>query len=666
MTEEVKYRGISIVTIAWIATLTAILTCIGNLLIYFLPSIAYCNLNIGDQISIPGVDMLGWPFAVILVTMLLANIQTVRKYLSAEHMLYLYIAGLAASSFCTPDSPWGLTFAPIVMKATTPENIAQYVPEFIAVRREIAEMLITGTRSITAIPWSELFPAMIWQFLITALFLGISIGLVSIFRRQWVDVEMLPYPQVTLAHASILSIESIRRPKWPGKAPFAIGFLVGFILALIRTCTTFFPWFPDIYMWRSNTCGPGSHWITLPGTPWNLGLAKHSPLYALMMLIPVHYLFSIAFYGLVFEAALLASYNMGYYTGMADAGFCGRTWCRDIAPYYTAPLNMGMVNLGVMLGVAVMVLLREWRHILTTLRMAFSGGGLTNVEEPMSYRAAWTIFLASLILMVVFFIGSGLNPWLSFIITIVGVATWLVTHELWARIGFSNEPANFSPALVRLLVWPTATPAVTSTDPVLYSMITVQWAGHRPSVSWPTTMYTISGSYKMAKLTGTHPKTAVTVATTSLITAMIVAYIMQIALPGVYGRAASNAPTATSYEWIINMQLNRPVPGAIVEGLPWMMIGFVFLVVVRYVSARFLWIPDPIMAIIAWDYIGSLHGLVLAALICWIIKSIVLRIGGSSLYERLVVPFVGGFILGDILDVLLTDVAGLMMFPPAL
>jgi hypothetical protein len=623
-------------------------------------------LNIGDQIATPGVDMLGWPFATILITMLLANIQSIRKHLTAENLLYIYIVGLSASSFCTPDSPWGLTFAPIVMKATTPENIAQYVPEFIAVRREVAEMLITGTRSITAIPWPELFPAMVWQFLITALFLGISIGLVSILRRQWIDVEMLPYPQVTLAHASIISVENVRKPGWLGKTPFIIGFIAGFILALIRTCTALFPWFPDIYMWRSNTCGPGSHWITIPGMPWNLGVSKHPPLYALLMLVPVHYLFSIAFYGLVFEVTLIVSYNMGYYTGMADAGFCGRTWCRDIAPYYTPPLNMGMVYLGVMLGVAVMVLLREWRHILTTLKMAFGGLKPSEIEEPMSYRNAWMILIVSLILMVIFFIVSGLSPWLAFVITIIGVATWLVTHELWARIGFSNEPANFSPALVRLLVWPTATPVVASTDPVLYSIITVQWAGHRPSVSWPTTMYAVSGSYKMAKLTRTHPKKALMVAFTSLIVAMAVAYIMQVTLPGVYGKGVSNAPSVTSYDWIINMQLNRPVPGAIVEGLPWMMIGFIFLIVVRYLTTKFLWIPDPITAIVAWDYIGSLHGLVLTALICWIIKSIVLRIGGSNLYEGLVVPFVGGFILGDVLDVLLTGVASIILFPPAL
>ena len=50
----------------------------------------------------------------------------------------------------------------------------------------------------------------------------------------------------------------------------------------------------------------------------------------------------------------------------------------------------------------------------------------------------------------------------------------------------------------------------------------------------------------------------------------------------------------------------------------------------------------------------------------WIIKSLVLRIGGSKLYEDWVVPFAGGFISGTTLEIFITAVASFILFPQTL
>lgn len=118
-------------------------------------------------------------------------------------------------------------------------------------------MLVEGTGSITAIPWDALFPTVIWYFLLVALFGGMSIGVASIFRRQWVDIELLPFPQVTIAYSSMASLENLGKTGWPGRMPFILGFLLGILTAIPVSGAALFPWFPDIYSWRSNTCGPG-------------------------------------------------------------------------------------------------------------------------------------------------------------------------------------------------------------------------------------------------------------------------------------------------------------------------------------------------------------------------------------------------------------------------
>ena len=79
---------------------------------------------------------------------------------------------------------------------------------------------------------------------------------------------------------------------------------------------------------------------------------------------------------------------------------------------------------------------------------------------------------------------------------------------------------------------------------------------------------------------------------------------------------------------------------------------------------RFLWMPDPVMSIIAWDWIGGLHGTWMASLIILIIKWLILRIGGSKLYEEKAVPFVGGFILGAALNALVAGIGAFITYRP--
>lgn len=69
--------------------------------------------------------------------------------------------------------------------------------------------------------------------------------------------------------------------------------------------------------------------------------------------------------------------------------------------------------------------------------------------------------------------------------------------------------------------------------------------------------------------------------------------------------------------------------------------------------------------IVAWDWEASLHGVWFVALIDGIVKYIILKIGGSKLYEEKVVPFVGGFILGTALEVLVAAMSFFVFFPQA-
>lgn len=46
---------------------------------------------------------------------------------------------------------------------------------------------------------------------------------------------------------------------------------------------------------------------------------------------------------------------------------------------------------------------------------------------------------------------------------------------------------------------------------------------------------------------------------------------------------------------------NRPSPFPMTEVAPWIVAGFLFMVVMSYLYSRILWLPNPLAAIPAWS-----------------------------------------------------------------
>ena len=673
MSEEYRSERVTVTTLIWVAILSIVLTVFWDAWTLFLPHVAFCTQNVSNLIPTPGVCLMGSPFLVLMISMALIRIPSMRKYLTTANLVYLYVTALAVAYFANTSYPWGYVAGLKFTRIFSSEADASYVPEFVAPPRDVAELIYQGTGSVGAIPWASLLPCIIWFFLITALFGCISISLANIFRRQWVDVEMMPFPHAMLAYATLINVESSVKPKWPSKTPFLLGILFGFLLQIPVSAVTLFPWFPDILMWRTNTCGPGSHWIAPPDIPWHLGILKNPPIYAVLLLAPLHFLFSILFYVLVLEIALfVAYYGFGYYTGMLQIGFCGRNWCTP-TPYHDPPLYFAVINTGCVLGFFVITIVLQRKYIAETLRAMFSKSREAETAgEPMSYRSAWIMFIVSFIAMMAFFMYTGLNPWLSFAIILSGMISWFVAAQIWGRAGvYWDSPCyNFTPGFVRLLVYPTMEfPEITSTDLALGPVITTMWGGHQSIAGWGGSFYTAMASYTMARFTRVNPRSVLKVMVVAMFTSMLVTHIVEILLLGTVGASKFPSPIIKATAIDVDRWGNfwsKPTADPMTDVIPWVAVGFVFMVVMRFLYSRILWLPDPLAAIPAWSWIVSLHGVWFPCLVAWVIKSVVLKVGGSRLYEEWVVPFVGGFISGTAVEILLTATASYIMFPPAL
>ncbi|RLI23794.1 hypothetical protein DRO58_08485 [Candidatus Bathyarchaeota archaeon] len=676
MSSEYKPERLSAKTLIWVAVLSICLTVFWNFFEALLPQAARCTQRVNALIPTPGSEFVGGPFVALLAVMALQYIQPFRRYLTRTNLAYLCIATIAVSFFSHYATIETRNTAFLLARPLVPESVGRYVPWFVSLPSDVADMLITGVGDLSLLPWDILLPAVLWRFLLVALFAGIGVSMVNIFRREWIDIERIPFPYATVVHSCMINIEHMKEKKLPSRNRFLMGMLLGFLLAIPLSGATLFPWFPDLYMWRTNTCGPGSHWIAPPDIPWHLGIAKHPPVYAFLLLIPVHVLFSAVFYTLVFEIALFASfYGFGAYTAMLGEEFCGRNWC--ISPYSNPPLYFSTINTGAALGLFVITIFLERRYIVETLKVAFgrfSEKDKLEAGEPMSYRAAWTMLIVFFILMVAFFLYTGLSPWLSFVVPFVGVIIWIVLTHIWGRIGFIIEACyDLSPGLIRLMAYPTQyLPQITSTDLIVVPLLSVEWIGHTAGGSveggggWGASFFTPAISYKIASFSGIHPRNALKVMTVAMLIAAFISALDQVVIPGLFGftRLGYNLWDYSGepdwHFWTI------PYDGPISDGILHLTIGFIFMIVMRYLYTRFLWIPDPVVAIIAWSWEISLHGLWFPCLVAWIIKSAILRIGGSKLYEECVVPFVGGFILGDALETFLAALTSFILFPPTL
>jgi hypothetical protein len=75
-------------------------------------------------------------------------------------------------------------------------------------------------------------------------------------------------------------------------------------------------------------------------------------------------------------------------------------------------------------------------------------------------------------------------------------------------------------------------------------------------------------------------------------------------------------------------------------------VGYVVTIVLALLHSRFVWFPlEPLGFVIATGMPGNWYGVWTVFLGAWVLKTLVLRIGGSKLYERCI-PIVGGFLSG--------------------
>jgi len=349
--------------------LSLFLSVIGTIWVQLLPSSLANFYNFGRAMC--AMQLTVAPFIVLIFAGLI-NKFIMKGRMNLTTFTYLYAISMSGSFFLGTWIPMG-PFGDIISARYKNPDWAVYIPSFMAPPTAIAQQILSGG---VPLPWGDWMPSILSNWIVQVLFGWFFIATASIFRRLWIDVEKVPFPHAMTAHELLRRLPGEEKPNRKSLlGPFAIGVFLGIIFLFPILMGGLFPWFPDIYGWRVNTCGPG--WYAMPGNSPLAGIVgfgtfmKNPLATAVAYFAPLSISFNAWFWYLIFMVLMQIAFAMGFYTGIDTKGGCGRAWC---SPNGTMdpPYNFQIISYGGgLMGLTFMQLILNRNYVVETVKAAF-------------------------------------------------------------------------------------------------------------------------------------------------------------------------------------------------------------------------------------------------------------------------------------------------------
>ena len=572
-------------------------------------------------------------------------------------LTWLYAVGVGLSQIAT-STTHPITDDWLAIQATSyldPEKMS-YVPWFVAPRREIAEQIVMGG---VPVPWVEWLPSLLFWWAIWASGAIFYVSLAALFRRQWVDIERVPFPHTTVMHEVIKKTTSSGKFVEKLGRPLSIGLILGVIFQFPLMMTNLFPWFPDIYGWRVNTCGTGAQWLTTDSPLASIvGLAmfnKDPLVAAILYMAPLNVLLGGVFWYIVFVVLMQLAFVMGYYTGITDLAGCGRVWCGTISYRVGDPFKWDVfTTAGVGTGITIFWLLLNRRYLADTFKAAF--GGITEEkrhdlekDEPISYRTLYIILIGSFFLQLAVWLitDMGIAPALTLII--VSFIFTIAQTRTYSYVGFYAPGGSyFHYGYMKLVMGEGTEPP---TRQWVTAFLFTYPTGQAAYVGWGYPFASTLASFKMGSFTNVGSKNIFKILMFTSVVAPLVATIG--AVWALYAFGLQRLPTANNFAW--SYIESRAWPSGLARRpayAPWawhLVGGIIWAGILSYMHARFIWFPfEPIGFLLAMDGHALVEGLWTMVTLAWVLKVLTIRVGGSKLYEKTGIPAATGFVIGFI------------------
>jgi len=533
-------------------------------------------------------------------------------------------------------------------------------------------------------------PAIIWHAAQMITLGLLCIFMAAILRRQFIDIESLPFPNATAASTLIIEATTevegkikLFRDKWfwlgfalaqimviPGYI-YVMGAIVGFDTTAFRIAATttswnlIIPYIPLAFCWFA---------------PWILGLG---------VLMPTDFLISFFITWIVFIVIIAnVEWMMGMFSPPPATATMG--WYAGRINDYIIILNPPGIGLegiayGILIAAGIYPLWVHRSYVLTTLKALWRKPPAELEEkEALPYKWLWTGAILSFI---GYLICYAITPaaevlWLMIPFIIMNIIWWIggarfvatAGGGMWsaARIGWGPH-LNWAAraALFSLYGKPTVAGAISGRNLLYAHFVTGThgyWTG-RSAGSMP--MPVVLDCFKIGSATGTRMRDILIASIIGLVIPVAIANPLRISMnywctwrvgPGQNSWASDDyalqyvlvgrgEPYGWRDCWYEAYPVGNPWPD--VQGVSTLIIvGFIIGIVCFWLRARFTWFIYTPFSIWLWAYWTTNRGaefLWFLLLIALIMRLIVIRTFGILFYEEKIVPLATGLFIGGML-----------------
>ena len=489
-----------------------------------------------------------------------------------------------------------------------------------------------------AVPWRAWLGPLAWWVPLVVVFFFVCLCMVVILRRQWVERERLVYPLLAVPQALIEEDGLHPVPRLLRSRLFWCGFLVPMAIVVWNMISHWRPGFPS---------------IPLQGLRVSVG--QGFPQLDLILLFPI---VGLAYFA---NSEVILSVWVFYLLGIVQEGIYNRVGF-SVGPSTMFCWGMAATGWQSFGAFVVMVLGALWmarRHLRAVVATAMGKGGLDDANEILSYRVAVLGFLGGTLFLLGWLWKSGMGP---------GVAAAFLGVVYVIYVGLSRIVAQTGVAYV--------TPPLVAQPVLMFGLGTASLsprslAGLVCAYGWHGDVQTtfMVGASQDAKLADDFRVTG-----RSLLPALGVSVVVGLAASILFLLAMAYTKGAANFgSWTF-----RPSGGmgdrcftiavrgmAQPHGPHWgrlgcFGVGATAMAALTFLNYRFAWWPlHPVGLAVA--SVWTIRRSAFSIFVAWAVKTVLLRVGGVTLYRRAAPVFLG-LILGCFTGIALSQVADAIWF----
>ena len=523
-------------------------------------------------------------------------------------MEYLLPGATALEYYTTPENEWR-------------EAIHPYVKEWLVVGDPVAvKHFYEGLPSGTPIPWGAWArPLTAWSVFLFSLY-GVMISIAVIIRRRWMDEERLVYPLVQVPLALTRQDERAVPPLLRNGLLW-VGFGLAVAVGSMKGIHHYYNFMPTIVM---NTS---------------------VPMFRDLVSVPI--MLSFAAVGLTWFVNLEISFGLWLFALLAIVeqgvfAILGISSTEHVSVYGTpsSPF-LAHQGIGALLIFVVAGLWGARRHLAAVARKAWTGHGVDDSGEMMSYRAASILFLAGTVVMIVWLWLSGIPLLLA--VGLLGVAM-AIFFALTRIVVEGGVAAARSPMIASTFIVSGVGAPLVGTAGLVAMAFTYIWHGDVRTFVMASTangLKLVDGVRRTRALLWALVLAVVVALVASAVTILYLAYTHGgINLHTWFFGAGARAP----FEFIANKLTTEP--GVQWGGWLFKGIGAGVMALLMWLRHHFLWWPlHPLgFTICTVSYIVA--RIWFSFFLAWLLKLVVLKYGGPLLYRR-ATPLFMGLVLGQ-------------------